>query len=341
MRTINLFLTFMLLFFISGAAQAQVSNTRSVISGPGQITVTYDLVTTCGTADVTLYYSPNKCDWYEAVTVSGALTSQTTGNDKQIIWDNAADHVTSGKIYFKVETPVCLGEFVEINGIRWAKTNLDVGGVFAANETDFGALYQWGRATDGHESRTSARYPTNNMSVESGIVSGADLDATTGQVAATSGAFGKFIKSHYIDPNDWRSPQKDDLWNSGDETSPVKTVNDPCPAGWRVPTQAELSSLIQTANVTAVWTFDYNSSGVNGTVFTDNATFTSIFLPAADYRYFGHGNITGTNSASFYWSSRSTNGGKVAYLYCINPGTIVALSGERASGFSIRCVQPY
>jgi hypothetical protein len=46
-------------------------------------------------------------------------------------------------------------EGVVINGICWATRNLDVGGVFVANPEYYGALYQWGRKTDGHESRSS------------------------------------------------------------------------------------------------------------------------------------------------------------------------------------------
>jgi len=338
MRTINLFLTFMLLFFISGAAQAQVSNTRSVISGPGQITVTYDLVTTCGTADVTLYYSPNKCDWYEAVTVSGALTSQTTGNDKQIIWDNAADHVTSGKIYFKVETS-SLPDFEEgvvINGIRWATRNLDCGGCFVPNDYDPGAHYQWGRQTDGHECSSL---------LHDNAVSGADLDLN-GQVATTSAAYGKFIRHIGQPAGDWRIPLDVTRWNGGTESSPLKTVSDPCPAGWRVPTQTELSSLVQTANVTAVWTFDYNSSRVNGTVFTDNATLTSIFLPAADGRSCCDGTLWdgGGNNywSGYYWSSTESSGlpGYITVLDTDHSGVQKINEGfQLMNGLSVRCVK--
>ena len=37
--------------------------------------------------------------------------------------------------------------------------------------------------------------------------------------------------------------QDDKLWNSGTESEPIKTENDPCPDGWRVPTSVELETL--------------------------------------------------------------------------------------------------
>ena len=181
----SIFFFLLLLSLYLGAANAQVSNTRVDFSCPGQVVVTYDLVAGCPSeVDVALYYSPNNRNWVLAKTVSGDLLGQTTDTNKEIIWDNNADKVKFGKYFFKVEPLSPLFDAVNINGVCWAKTNLDVGGVFAANEYDYGALYQWGRQADGHESRMSE--------VHDGVVSGADLVA--GQVATTSGASGKFIK---------------------------------------------------------------------------------------------------------------------------------------------------
>ncbi|MDR1591730.1 MAG: fibrobacter succinogenes major paralogous domain-containing protein, partial [Prevotellaceae bacterium] len=142
----------------------------------------------------------------------------------------------------------------------------------------YGDLYQWGRVADGHEKRTSEKIPTNNNdSEENGAIT--DVDAN-GQPSSTSGAIGKFIKQ-YQTPQDWRSPQKDDLWGNGEgtvgqtdnqggvlhtdgkyyqNTDWAIPANNPCTsmgAGWRVPTQDEWERLMN---------YDSNPSTAGGRV---------------------------------------------------------------------------
>ena len=97
----------------------------------------------------------------------------------------------------------------------WMDRNLGASQV-ATSSTDaaaYGDLYQWGRATDGHESRTSG---------------------TTATLATSdTPGHGNFITTG-SSPYDWRSPQNDNLWQG------VSGTNNPCPSGYRLPTAAEL-----------------------------------------------------------------------------------------------------
>jgi len=217
-------------------------------------------------------------------------------------------------------------EGVLINGVRWATRNLASHGKFVEKPEDYGALFQWGRKGDGHEQRTSPNYPTNNYSEENGVVSGAGLDAN-GQIVSTHAAYGKFIKQDET-PYDWRSPQINTLWNSGNETTPVKTANDPCPAGWRLPTQAELQSLI---NAGSKWG---ESNGVSGRYF--GTVPNQIFLPAAGGRDHATGGVLHSGEYGFYWSSAVT--GIYARYLGFYDGIVRVYGGNRAIGFSVRCV---
>ena len=101
-------------------------------------------------------------------------------------------------------------------GKVWMDRNLGALQV-ATSITDtaaFGDLYQWGRAADGHESRTSGT--TSNLSSND-----------------TPGHGDFIIVTGNSDPYDWRSPQNDNLWQG------VNGTNNPCPSGYRLPTAAE------------------------------------------------------------------------------------------------------
>jgi len=195
-------------------------------------------------------------------------------------------------------TPDCPAGSVKINGVCWATRNLAGPGEFVENPEDYGALFQWGRRGDGHEQRTSQGYPTNDNIPENGVVSGASSFDADDQIVSTHPAYGKFIKTNII-PNDWRSPSISELWNSGTDAVPVKTVNDPSPAGYRVPTHAEIQSLLNLTYVEREWTTE---NGVVGMRFTDKKNSNSIFLPAAGVRD-NTNPIVFMTEFGFYWSS--------------------------------------
>jgi len=104
-------------------------------------------------------------------------------------------------------------------GRIWMDRNL--GASQAANsltdEKAYGDLYQWGRAADGHQKRTSIS--TNNFS-------------STDQPPNSS----FIMKDSLSSPYDWRIGQNANLWQG------VNGKNNPCPVGYRLPTISELNA---------------------------------------------------------------------------------------------------
>ena len=197
-------------------------------------------------------------------------------------------------------------EGIVINGVRWATRNVGAHGQFVAKPEDFGGRYQWGRKGDGHEQPTSGTTTTLSSTDDPG--------------------HSNFILTQ-DDPFDWRIPQNDALWNA-DENNPVKTANDPCPGGWRVPTHTELQSLI---GATKEWN---NLNGVNGYFIGDGEP--KLFLPAAGNRNFSNGSLNSVGTSGGYWSS--TPNSAYAYLLDLSSGTFATYYSRRAYGLSVRCV---
>jgi len=167
----------------------------------------------------------------------------------------------------------------------------------ATSSTDaasYGDLYQWGRRSDGHQCRTSA--------------------TTTTLSSTDQPANGSFI----ILPNspyDWRSPQNDNLWQG------VNGVNNPCPGGYRLPTEAELEAE----------RVSWSSNNAQG------AFASALKLPVAGYRNGSNGslNYVGTNGG--YWSS--TVGGVNSQDLSFDSSDANMLGNDRARGNSVRCLK--
>ncbi len=157
----------------------------------------------------------------------------------------------------------------------------------------FGGLYQWGRA--GHDYAVSTdgtfrRYAGSSTAAQ--VMAGATYDTVTGQILTydgTNSAAGLHIydTNPYTFRGDWSITQRNDLWGNGSAIttatdaipggipwtdkhtyqSPVKTVNDPCPDGWRVPTEDEWERLIayDCNSMASGGSFSTSADNINGT----------------------------------------------------------------------------
>ncbi|WP_445718188.1 hypothetical protein, partial [Flavobacterium sp.] len=181
-------------------------------------------------------------------------------------------------------------------GEIWMDRNLGASQV-ATSSTDaaaYGDLYQWGRAADGHESRTSS---------------------TTSTLATSdTPGHGNFI-TNGSSPYDWRNPQNDNLWQG------VSGTNNPCPSGYRLPTEAE-------------WEAERTSWSSNNEA---GAFASPLKLPVAGYRNYSNGTLTSVGSYGYYWSS-TVFGTYASFLYFFSSDAYM-FSYYRANGFSVRCLK--
>jgi uncharacterized protein (TIGR02145 family) len=118
-------------------------------------------------------------------------------------------------------------------------------------------------------------------------------------------------------------------WNGNGATTWTK-ANDPCPAGWRMPSRGELNSLSASSSV---WT---TVNSMNGRRFGSGSN--TIFLPAAGFRSISDGTLSVAGSFGIYWSS--TVDGTLSYSLSFYSGDVGPsyYYGNRAYGLSCRCV---
>ena len=183
-----------------------------------------------------------------------------------------------------------------VTGVTWMDRNLGASQA-ALSSTDseaYGDLYQWGRAADGHQKRSSSI--TSTLS---------DTDRPD---------HGDFIIA-LSSPNDWRSLQNDQLWQGVDGT------NNPCPVGYRLPTESEWDAELQS------WSGG-NSAG---------AYASPLKLTMAGYRNYNDGSSGDVGSTGIYWGS-TVDGTNASNLY-FDSGFADMYFFYRADGYSVRCLK--
>ena len=194
--------------------------------------------------------------------------------------------------------------YVEIGGLKWATMN-----VGATSETDYGLYFQWGD-TQGY---------------------------TASQVGSGEG-------QKYFDWADYKfNPSGDGetmtKYNATDGKTVLDIEDDAARANWggewRMPTTEELQALGNAVN--AVWTTNYNGSGINGILCTDKTDSSkTLFFPAAGSA--SSGRMSGVGGEGSVWSSSLDYVSRAWYLYFFNRDTYWGSGNDRCYGFSVRGV---
>jgi uncharacterized protein (TIGR02145 family) len=152
-----------------------------------------------------------------------------------------------------------------------------------------------------------------------------------------------WLSSRYGDNTAWG----DGTYGESATTNPARGPKDPCPTGWKIPSQSQWASIFRggtirdeyytaTANTwTPKGTFSTTTSTTGGGYMVGN----SLFLPAAGYRV-GVSIYDHVGNHGAYWSSTlyssSTKGS--AYLLFFTSSIDTANSIDRYYGRTVRCV---
>ncbi|MDT7830910.1 FISUMP domain-containing protein [Flavobacteriaceae bacterium S356] len=223
-------------------------------------------------------------------------------------------YIFNGISYIASSTGVPSGfnentDVVSTTGKIWMDRNLGASQV-ATSLTDhlgYGSLFQWGRAADGHEVINWTSSTTSD---------GAEQARETAITSATDTPGHDDFITNILN---WRSTPNNNLWQG------VGGTNNPCPTGYRVPTNQELN-----AERAAFSTNDAAGAFASPLKFT-----------LSGFRLTSTGALNSVGTAGYYWSSTASGVllGRSLRMLITSSNVSTGSTSEAGVGASVRCIK--
>lgn len=221
-----------------------------------------------------------------------------------------------------------------------------------ARTRQYNPHFQWGRKDPGAPVNGNGAQATlydinGNVYSGSGVL-GTDADSLADKTVANSIKNPNLFFTRFdATCNNWNNLARfNNFWNAAlnsdgandDQESAKKTIYDPCPPGWMLPSGRAFTGFTATGNnIEDSTKFNIIGSWDAGYRFkrTPDDTIGNYF-PASGYRLSGSGSLSDVGSNGHYWSFASRSQAYARGLYFYSGGVYPLITSSRASGLSVR-----
>ncbi len=207
---------------------------------------------------------------------------------------------------------------------QWGRKDPFVGGIFDGSTTKNKTWYDASGTAHTNQLPPTSSFPYQNACITSGIKSPQTFNTYTS------------MDDKYT--NLWSA--NNTIYNTNDNPV-VKTIYDPCPAGYKMPpsnvytgftTTGQNSSTLSEFNVQVPWNKGWN-------FYCNSSKTETVFLPASGCRSSSSAVPYYMGRNAYYWTAGPYNTYFGSYLF-FNPGRVYPLSnGNRSFGFGARAAQ--
>lgn len=269
-------------------------------------------------------------------TTSSATPSRSSVTPKKIlsmaIQDTGENVQREAGLDYIDEYGINHGGGILIGGILWAPVNCG----YHATDYPYGKLYQWGRK---HGQGYGAPYEREGQDAKPDKTTAEVVPAPVTPAEARKHPNRFYAKSDMASFNWTRNDTR--LWNNATDDGKIykNELNDPCPKGWRLPDQHDLTALAKNYSEFV----EHPTTGQKGRWFSGSKAYSihvpRIFLPAAGGRGIQGGCAYRDQSVS-YWSLRHGGGeGLVWNLTFYDDNVEMTPYGWPHGASPVRCVK--
>ncbi len=248
---------------------------------------------------------------------AGVLATAATGvpssSEIRSPWVGAVGEATTVTFTYNGQEVVYGIIASSVTGKKWLDRNLGASSSPGSMDdyANYGDLFQWGRLADGHQLILRSGLANEDISAVNGTTS----TTYPYQISESDEPGHSLFIVNGEPPADWRVPQNDNLWQR------PNNPNNPCPAGWRIPTQNEFA--------------DEGFSNLETAFNTLRITATGQRLAAGDG--------FGFSANGYYWTSTMDNTTTPtvhrSVLYVYRPTNFGSLVTGRTPGYACRCIR--
>ena len=223
---------------------------------------------------------------------------------------------------------------LEKNGGNYKESTITITQNNGALRAGYNTLYQFGRkdafpGTDDNLEGTFTKNGGDNMSIRNGI-----------QHPGTLYTHGSTWYSVYNQYNLW---SMDNTVTDFNDNAVVKTIYDPCPAGFKMPASNAFTGFTTTGGKTETESqFNINGAWESGFHFNNKISSpdATVYFPASGYRNSTDGSLFGMGYFGYYRSAGPSNDAGYGYYLRFSPREVSPQQRDlRSDGFSVRPVR--